>query len=534
MAELPLEVLDSIVAGQIGATSRWRELPWDEEWFKTPMTLTVREVASSFSKRLRFYWLDSGLPEIYSLPGLNPIPVVFSSRFIEAGATLFWLVQSKWIGEDLASKLAERFSLQIAAELCLKNGDAGTACYFFVRSQTIDLGNTYIPSVNIVELEMEAINESYMTIWFYGLLHELGHAYVEEHGPVVPVDDEDLQTRIAEGFQKMGLAPELFGLIGGHLKSQGVGHALDRDLIASEISGDVFAVNALWWATPKLMAMEDRGDEFNPSALAMCIAGMYNALVMLNSCALTGHHGSDLNYARRHDPWISLAYQIRMELLVDYIATLLAGEAKDADTIARCRDSFAAATMENAGHLAAVESGISRAMIQAMQPSERPLYLGSQFYQLCLTGKVALHELARFIETAETFAVSHPDVATLKGVLEGRADPPQERVYCGLWLRRPDGSCIPFSLQAEHGRIVPVFLDQGDVYRWFRDNCANDLEEGSVLQSAAIRTHWEWEVTELCLHMLANEDLENVRVVIEGTRQFGQFINELRSGAAPT
>lgn len=81
---------------------------------------------------------------------------------------------------------------------------------------------------------------------------------------------------------------------------------------------------------------------------------------------------------------------------------------------------------------------------------------------------------------------------------------------------------------------MPVFLDQGDVYHWFRDNYAKDLSEGSVLQSAAIRAHWEWEVTELCLHLLANEDLENVRVVIEGTRQFGQFINELRSDAAPS
>jgi hypothetical protein len=144
---------------------------------RTPMTETLAVVEELLGGPLAVFWVDGGLPGMFSLPALDPPVVVFGSRHLEIVGTLHGMLRdSTTYADTYMEGMASRFSLRVIAELMLQHGDVPAACHLMIEA-VLDDGLVRLP-MTIDDLEMSAIDERYMAVWFYGLLHECGHVFV--------------------------------------------------------------------------------------------------------------------------------------------------------------------------------------------------------------------------------------------------------------------------------------------------------------------------------------------------------------------
>ena len=140
---------------------------------RTPMTFVLDEVKRQLGPRFSVYWVEDGPPEVFSLPGLSPSPVVFSTRYLSLTAFIRHLFAENSLKEVLV-EVAERTTLKLMAEMALRHGDPDYAVLAFVKS-VIGKGIWLNDDNQVMALEYEPKNEGYMATWFYGLVHELGH-----------------------------------------------------------------------------------------------------------------------------------------------------------------------------------------------------------------------------------------------------------------------------------------------------------------------------------------------------------------------
>ena len=144
---------------------------------RTPMTVVLDEVERQIGPRFCVYWVDTGPPEVFCLPGFSPSPVAFSSRYLSLTAFIRHLFVDR-PSKDILVEVAEQAALKLMAEMALRHGDPDYAVLAFVRSVTgkgIFLSDD--DHDHLMALEYAPKNEVYMATWFYGLVHELGHLY---------------------------------------------------------------------------------------------------------------------------------------------------------------------------------------------------------------------------------------------------------------------------------------------------------------------------------------------------------------------
>ena len=215
-AKLGTSIVDGLISDQVGPRARWRHISSE---LLTPMNVTIEEATKDLPREVIVYWVDGGLPENFSLPGLDPAPIVFNTRFIEIGATMSRMIRAEEFAVELLPPLAERISLQVSAELVLKGGDAATASYLFARSLLVGGSTVLLPST-IDSLELEKKNESYMTVWFYALLHEMGHVYAESRdGDERVLSKAALRQRIDAALEEFRYPPDLVDKLNRWLES---------------------------------------------------------------------------------------------------------------------------------------------------------------------------------------------------------------------------------------------------------------------------------------------------------------------------
>ncbi len=529
MAKLDAAILDSLISDQVGPHASWHNVIGD---FLTPMSVTIEEVTRDLPKEVIVYWVNGGLPENFSLPGLDPAPIVFNTRFIEIGATMLRMIRAKEFAIELLPAVAERISLQVSAELVLKGGDAATASYLFARSLVVGGGTVILPST-VDSLEYDKKNESYMTVWFYALLHEIGHVYVEiRDGDERVISEETLQQRTEEALEEFRYPPDLVDRLNRWLESRGIRHSLHPDQLEAETAADLFAVRSLWRATHAVMEKDGQAAKFNPARLGLCIIEMFNVLAMLNNCALTTRGVTDSAVDMRDEPWINVANRIRAGILVQYMSMLLAGGPDDLEAVSRWENVFVAWSQENKDRLDAMESGQARAMRQILWPAERDSDIGDRLCHLTdIPDTLAKIELRRFIALADALAISHPDLELLRAISDQAPLRPMQRKYHILWIRRANGSSFPFGLASKYGYLVFVFTARTPLYQYFRDESATGLAADFSLHEVTLAEEWEWDVITICVRAVPPELRERARIVIEGSPLFDRLMKEVASGS---
>jgi hypothetical protein len=266
-SDLAGSMLDALIRSHVGRGARMRrytsELP-------TPMNAVLNNVRDHVPADVVIYWVDGGLPELFSEPYFSPPALVFNSRYIEI--TGFMRQMLEFDGEAVLGELSERVCLKLMAELALRYGDPATAAYLVTRSV---LGQSVFIATGSTLLELESLdrNERYMALWFFGMLHELGHV-------AVSAGTSTLAAGVPQAHLRAQLAAAINELDSDHLDERS---EVDFDHFSDEVAADVFAVSALISSTQAVMLTELARD-IRPLRFAHEVASSFFSLVTIDRC----------------------------------------------------------------------------------------------------------------------------------------------------------------------------------------------------------------------------------------------------------
>ena len=256
-------VLEQIVRSQAGDGVRIRR--HDREPI-SPMNAVLDVVDTMLSHPYSIFWVDGGAPETFSLPDLDPAVVLFSTRHLEMVGQLRGILTTFWLDGQMLEAVAEQVSLRILAELVLRQGDPALACHLLAES--LSSTNVDFARVTLMGLEHEPISESYMSVWFYGLLHEIGHVAARER---------DQAQRGGPDTYLGSLADAVLGKYFGDDHSEAMRKrradleridALDSAVLIAEIDADLFSVHALFEGTYRVFERNGTLGQLNVGNLA--------------------------------------------------------------------------------------------------------------------------------------------------------------------------------------------------------------------------------------------------------------------------
>jgi hypothetical protein len=520
VADLPPEVLDAVISAQLAPGSGFSRVARE---LLTPMRVAMDEAASVLERPLAVYWIDEGIPEMFSRPLLRPAPIGFSGRYVEVSADLYRLARLDLGAGDL-SALSESVCLELMAELTLKRGDHSLAAYLAARAELVSPGVGLAPS-SIAALEHEPRNEHYMAVWFFGLLHEIGHVYAQDVDLAELRDGVDLPARVASAMAGAQIPAELVAGLGGDRTG-----SLDPAVLSEEIAADRFAVATLVASTARVLQI-DGAAGVDVRSLTQAILDQLNVLAIFNRCAAVVQQATRVADLRS-DPWVNVSYQVRAQLVAEAMARNVAYlEDRDEDAVLDAIVERNSRALER-GEL--VEQGLARAMRQVLWPEEREADVLERLREARGGGSAAALSvgLRRFVALARRLGSEHHDVRLVASLLEGAATP-AEAAYLALWVRRDGGASHPFVVPIDGRYVVFVFRGAHELFQYFRDESARGLRPDVRLETAAVMAHAEWEVHRALHAELPAELRSRAVVVIEGTPQFDAQIDRLAAGAVP-
>lgn len=525
MAKIPLAVLDQLVAGEVGGTGEAERIIGER---LNPISVTIREAVSELSREVAVYMVYGGLPEFFSIPGFDPAAVSFSTRCVEVGSTLLRLVESSaMLGNSLIA-VSKQVCLEIMAELALKNGDCAAAVYLISEAVLASPVIMLAPST-IGALEMEEYGETYMAVWFYGLLHELGHVHAEQDPGAGDMPVEAIQQLIESAF------PDRYMPQVGEARAKTGRHPLSDEHLRTEVTADRFAADIMWRATKAVLDMDGRADSFNPVALALVILDMFDVLAILTSCKLAAEHMSRLGA----DIWdrlsVNLANQVRLNGVVRHMAELLAvnevpaaGSVHDADSWLR---ALAAMYTERRGRFSHVDEGMEQAMHVALRPWEHePDESGSALAAGLRERHGDRVMLSSFLDLARRLSLDHPDLRKLDAIKQA-PDAGSGRSRYLMALAHVSGRYhLPVGVDSQYGYLLFAFVPDSLEYAQFRGFAAIRLPPDMTLQDAEVKCEWQYELTALCTRGVPDDQKSRTRVVVEGTPLFDRLKGELTAG----
>jgi hypothetical protein len=542
---LPDDLLDQIVRSEAGPTGRiWRH----DRQGRSRMNAVLDEADKIVGHPYVVYWMADGLPENFSRPDLNPAVIIFNSRYLELIGGLRGILTSGLMPDDLRTAAAEQVSLRVIAELTLRYGDPSLACHLLAASFVDQVA--YYPPVSLATIELTPIGEMYMAVWFYALLHELGHvaaAHRQARPEPRPTSDsrgaQDRRPQDAARYLEdlvNRIATETFGdrPAGTQVRDQLDGSgSLNRLVLTAELDADLFAVQMLVHTTIQVMQASELLDEFDVTRLATEILLMFDLFHYLNNCGLAARR--DINVTMRSDVWGNIANTVRLNIVIDWLALYLStggrpelGRGEGFDEV---RARLIAAHGDSRNKRDGFAEGHDRAVRQCLFPDERRLdVLGSLAEQLEHNPDdpaVAL-EVRRFRELAASLEVSHPDIDLLTAITQQPTEATDilrasQKVYIVPWLSGPEID-QPLGLVAHDAYVVFVFA-RPDVADYFIEETRTMTRPEYQLGTTAVISPTEQNVR-ITLHRQLPDKRDRLQVVFEGTRSFDKRFEELNDG----
>ncbi|HZO69827.1 MAG TPA: hypothetical protein VFB74_32940 [Kribbellaceae bacterium] len=524
-------VLLQLVRSQVGPGVRvWRH----DRGNASPMSLVLDVVDEVLERRCAVFWADGGPPEMFTLPDLDPAVVLFSVRHLEMTGYLRGVVMDEVLGEDLREDLAEQVSLRMIAELVLRYGDPGLACHLLAES--ISDAGPYAQPLTLMDLELEPISEMYLAVWFFALLHELGHIASTGHA-----DNAEFDPYI-DGLVE-AVTRERFGdrhdELMRNLRPPGRPDSLDRPLLREEIAADLFSVQVLIFAAARVM--KRKGTPFDITKLSTEIVLLFGLFHYVNSCALAARIGS----GRRGDlPDVlgNAANDVRINVIIDFLAGYLAtgGQLGSADKQEQAqetiRDYLFVAYEQTNEQLAPFDRGHARALRHCYFPDERRLdAIGRLAAELdSASGIAARLEVQRFLAMSEALQVKHRDLELLATFI---AEPGgatqalgrQQLRYLVPWVSGDDVE-MPFGLIGRDAYVVFVFFSD-DLAGAFVEESLTVLRPGYELHLTTVISPTEQNVVITAAQRVPADARKRLQVVFEGTRAFDDRFQQLDDGS---
>ena len=548
----------AVIRNELGSQVRVRPYPRDGD---SPIGVALGIAEAELGRPIALFLADGGTPEIFSLPGYNPVVVVLSARYLEFAAIIrenvfrATLAQKELIGEELVTAVTA-ITLRILAELTLGLGDPALACYLFARSAAGDTYHKYHISYSTIESVTKT--RIYAPFWI-SFLHEIGHAhYVRRPGDSVsPALTADMSKyidirlpQIVSAFFSVKPNQDQLAL----MRSAGIGDVPDEmrqqviqsdwlrpDLLAEELSADAFAMQALFDAANRLI-----GPDFPAFDLAGEIIVQSQVSHFLNFCTVTTKSDFGGGSNPPLDPRIILTNEMRNQFLTEMLSRRLA-----AIEVSRAGLSHSSAESDMERHIfdelvhrhadarelrELIERGRWIAQYEQTDPRQRKIgvyaVIASVLEEPSSVARLR-EEIKNFTDIARDSSISHPDIDLLRSMAD---DPSRAQDILKAEVRAYFTALIytrnirvPIVIRLPGRDIIFVYCQRATLeifLRKFRSGIPRDHEEFRV-ESSSFTSFTKHDMQTVIQGALRNLGYPTVDVVEEGTRQFNTDFPEV-------
>jgi hypothetical protein len=474
------------------------------------------------------FWVDGDVPEMASLPDLEPAVILFSTRYLEMIAHLRAVLTYDAMSDELLEMVGEQVSLRIIAELLLRYGEPGLACHLFAESLTENF--IYMVPPTLRDLEHTSISHRYLAVWFSGLLHELGHVAAPRSAADQVGDeyiDQWTDNVLAASYSDHG------AMIRDLRNNRGERDALDRRVLAEEFDADLFSVQILFFAAKRVMKRNGTLEEFRSDSLAAEVFLLFAVAHIMNSCVAVAR-AAVVDKREAADPVGNVANAARLNVIIDFLAQDLA---VSEEVVEELRGLLADVHREINERVVVFLRGHERAIRQGLYAREcKTDAIGRLAEELGLEGRSVMvqTEIRRFVGLAGSLRVHHPDLDLLaefeawpEGAMATLAG--RQRVYVVPWVTA-EGYEAPFGLEANDAFVVFVFTTQRTV-EYFVEESRSMLVTGFTLGITALVAPTEHNVSSTVAQALSNESRRPLQIVFEGSPSFAERIRQLNDGS---
>lgn len=504
--------------------------------YHTPMLVAIDEALSDMHSDVAVFWVDGGLPEMFSMPGLKPPVVIFNSRYVEISVLFRNLMLDEVISSEMIAESSERICLQVMSELVLRYGDPSLAAYLNSRA-IVGQSIFYNTGSSIMDLEAAKKDEAYMAFWFFGLLHEIGHiATLDSHKYLIDDVDQDI---VSEGIERhLSVFPVYSDMPKSFWFPEGnsdAGHPLQPEPLIVEMACDAFAARKLLLSTARVAEEVGRAG-VDPRAFSVEILAMLNAISMMEICHRAVRNVIDLprNIAQQQKLILNpVALAVRSSALSHELSHLLGAAYPNLppDKAAKMWLDFYATWLDGVqGRLGQIEAGLARAMRQLFFPWEREAGLAHKLHASLRESGGAMEQLQleKFCRLADDLNVVHSDVDFLRHA--GKIDENGPLVYLVFWATASNGSNAPFLLETKYGYIIFAFLGNSKILKTYHEISERWLPPDFSMETAAVLCDSEYELCPRLLKEVPGQYRSKAVVVVEGSPRFGQWMDELATG----
>lgn len=531
-----------LIRSHVGSHARVRRY---DRTLRTPMNFVIDIALDQLelSAEPVIYWVDEGLPEIFSQPDLDPPGVVYSTRYLEVSAIFRGLLRN-----DLArmvldpERLAERVCLKVLAELSLRYGEPGLAAYLMTRS-LLDQRDYLLMQNVINELEVREKDEQYMTVWFFGLLHELGHVSLASNANMLTsIRPESLANEVSQALADL-LAGEDLERIGTSLIE--LNEAVDIELLREEVACDMLAAHVLLAATREMMQLHQEKLRILPL--------VYEIHLALNLVTALDFSRSIIRESQVFPPKVEnvvrhlvapAVFRVRVENVINYLAAVLAAnvdQPEEAYQEVRTEMMDACATANDL--VSRMENGQTRAFRQILFPGERVAGLTPRLVESMAgpSGVMAQIELSNFCKLAESLGIEHPDIQYLHELSRARNEVPEPptRQYAVLWMDGDGGYSYPMLLNTVYGPLSLIFegalrengITVSDDFKAYYRVCESELPSGFRIRPVVVQGQFEQDVVAFVAKGIGRQTMHRALIAVEGTSRFSRIMEDLEVGA---
>jgi len=490
----------------------------------TPMNLVLDEVERQIDRPTSVYWINNGAPRLFVLSDFESIPVGYSPRYVEASSALR-NVLAQGMYDHVREQATAGALLELIADLLLIHNSPEEA----LEAQLASWSATGIRVPlwgRLMDLEYAEKNEAYMVVWFFGLVHEFGHAQdsarYEAHAWYSDASLAAIVAQVTAGFE---LGPTLGGLVDELRATEG--SVLSTRKLREEALADAFAVSVLYAATVQLM--HRLGRKFDPIAYIYEVILQLQVISVMRTCQgwvdmiVRGMRSEALVDAKAGQ----IACGVRLRLLGAFLGVILSNG--NEELRARFDQAIEELLTGLGPTLKQATAGLSRAQDAVTSKQGMTADLLAEFVSPDLWPMQVLLGRA-FIVRVREFNPDLPDVVQtferIVGSSSGGAaeilDSEVRKLFLVPWVKGPTGDGTPFSLHTRHGRLLFVFLAQDDLFDSYMENSRTILKPGYELVTGAVTAIGARDLGRVLARRLGP-----VGVVVQGTATFDELMEEL-------
>jgi hypothetical protein len=416
-------LIESLLLGMIGKTAKFRKYGRSEE-VNSPMNFVLDHIQKEIKDNFDVYWVEGGLPELFSISGIERTPIVYNTRYIELVYLMRRLVGLDELGA-FREEVAERTCLRVMGELAVRYSTPEWAIRAFLQSilgegiRILD-----IPGVALLDLEAQPINEAYVAIWFFGLAHELGHLKAAKKSDF----GEDTFFSSARTLEALSVCLEKFQLP-PQIKKDEVLHDSDSrpeyvlacPRLALEAYADFFAMHQIFNTTR--LIMWKIGGQFDilrfaqEATLSLALVGILDRCKRIALAADAVEASQSLRDELLLQPISYAVRQLMVRPLLDleiagYLSDTIGSPKEQIETSERLVNEISEHWQERIDQ---VEKGLAKAMRFVLFPAERGHDLMQRFATQASSG---LHSLdtRQFCDLIESFHGQNESVDALRRI----------------------------------------------------------------------------------------------------------------------